>query len=113
MLPDTVTVHQGLGRGPGPATVHGTAGRNGGVEARITVFAGRRGEANEGRGGGHPRTLSPTCERHWDAKWITRIFSDLPPRDDTERRARTTSRQRQLAAQARRECSATGVVIRG
>jgi len=40
-------------------------------------------------------------------------FSDLRPRDDTERRARTTSRQRQLAAQARRECSATGVVIRG
>ena len=26
----------------------------------------------------HPRTLSPTCERHWDAKWITRIFSVLP-----------------------------------
>jgi hypothetical protein len=36
MLPDMVTIHQGLGRGPGPATVHGSASRNGDEEARIT-----------------------------------------------------------------------------
>src|SRR5450759_2284845 len=36
----------------------------------------RRSNWREQRGR-HAWTLSPTCERHWDAKWITRIFSDL------------------------------------
>jgi len=44
---------------------------------RIAGLTGRRSEADKGRAGGHPGTLSAACERRGDTRWITRVLSDL------------------------------------